>query len=76
MKNLFVLFIFLIGLIIPSPSIASHIELQPCIQVSHCVREEVNVERIDSPYEKVKFFVENTPRTKIVESDGDIYMQK
>ena len=50
---------------------ASHIELKPCIQVSHCVREELNVDSIDSPYEKVKSIVENTPRTKIVESDGD-----
>ena len=52
---------------------ASHIELKPCIQVSHCVREELNVERIDSPYEKVKSYVENSPRTKIVESDGDYF---
>ena len=50
---------------------ASHIELKPCIQVSHCVREELNVEIIDSPFEKVKSIVENIPRTKIVESDGD-----
>jgi len=71
MKNLFILFFFLSGLVIPSPAIASHIELKPCIQVSHCVREELNVERIDSPYEKVKSIIENSPRTKIVDSDGD-----
>ena len=71
MKNLFILFLLLIGLVIPSPSIASHVELKPCIQVSHCVREELNVEKIDSPYEKVKTIVENSPRTKIVELDGD-----
>ena len=50
---------------------ASHVELKPCIQVSHCVREELNVEKIDSPYEKVISIVQNSPRTKIVESDGD-----
>ena len=50
---------------------ASHIELKPCIEVSHCVREELNVVRVDSPYEKVKSFIENSPRTEIVESDGD-----
>ena len=55
----------------PSTAMASHIELKPCIQVSHCVREELNVDSIDSPYEKVKSIVENSPRTKIVESDGD-----
>ena len=73
MKNLFILFFILYGLIIPSSAMASHIELKPCIQVSHCVREELNVERIDSPYEKVKSYVENSPRTKIVESDGDYF---
>ena len=71
MKNLFILFLLLCGLVSPSSAIASHIELQPCIEVSHCVREELNVERIDSPYEKVKSIVENFPRTEIVELDGD-----
>ena len=71
MKNLFILFLILIGLVIPSPSMASHVELKPCIQVSHCVRDELNVEKIDSPYEKVISIVQNSPRTKIVESDGD-----
>ena len=71
MKNLFILFILLYGLFIPSPAIASHIELKPCVQVSHCVREELNVKQIDSPFERVKSIVENSSRTKIVESDGD-----
>ena len=71
MKNLFILFLLLYGLVTPSSAKASHIELQPCIQVSHCVREDLNVDTIDSPYEKVKSIVENSPRTIIVESDGD-----
>ena len=71
MKNLFILFLLLYGLVIPSSAIASHIELKPCIKISHCVRDELNVERIDSPFEKVKSIVDNIPRTKIVESDGD-----
>ena len=71
MKNLFILFLLLYGLVTPTSAMASHIELQPCIQISHCVREELNVERIDSPYEKVKSIVENSPRTKIVELDDD-----
>ena len=71
MKNLFILFLLLCGLVSPSSAIASHIELQPCIEVSHCVREELNVEKIDSPYKKVKSIVENFPRTEIVELDGD-----
>ena len=57
MKNLFILFLLLCGLVSPSSAIASHIELQPCIEVSHCVREELNVEKIDSPYEKVKSII-------------------
>ena len=71
MKNLSILFLLLYVLVMPSTAMASHIELKPCIQVSHCVREELNVERIDSPYEKVKSIVENFPRTEIVELDGD-----
>ena len=71
MKNLLILFLLLYGLFNHSPAMASHIELKPCIQVSHCVREELNIERIDSPFEKVKSIVENSPRTKIVELDGD-----
>ena len=71
MKNLFILFLLLYGLVIPSSVMASHIELKPCIQVSHCIRDELNVESIDSSFEKVKSIVENMPRTKIVESEGD-----
>ena len=71
MKNLSILFLLLYVLVMPSTAMASHIELKPCIQVSHCVREELDVERIDSPYEKVKTIIENSPRTIIVESDGD-----
>ena len=71
MKNLSILFLLLYVLVIPSTAMASHVELKPCIQVSHCVREELNVDSVDSPYEKVKSIIENSPRTKIVESDGD-----
>ena len=71
MKNLSILFFLLYVLVMPSTAIASHIELKPCIKVSHCVREELNVDSIDSPYEKVKSIVKNSPRTEIVESDGD-----
>ena len=71
MKKLSILYLLLYVLFMPSTAMASHIELKPCIQVSHCVREELNVDSVDTPYEKVKFIVENTPRTKIVEIDGD-----
>ena len=71
MKNLSILFLLLYVLFMPSTAMASHVELKPCIQVSHCVREELKVDNIVSPYEKVKSIIENSPRTKIVESDGD-----
>ena len=71
MKNLPILFLLLYVLVMPSTAMASHVELKPCIQISHCVREELNVDSIEAPYEKVKTIVENTPRTEIVESDGD-----
>ena len=71
MKNLSILFLLLYVLVMPSTAMASHVELKPCIQISHCVREELNVDSIEAPYEKVKTIVENTPRTEIVESDGD-----
>jgi len=71
MKNLIVLGILFLGLIFPSKSYASHIELKPCIQISHCVREELIVENISEPFESIKQIIENTPRTKIVENDGD-----
>ena len=71
MKNLIVLVFLILGLIFPSKSYASHIELKPCIQISHCVREEVEVKNISEPLEVIKQIIENTPRTKIVENDGD-----
>ena len=71
MKYLTIICFFFIGLINPSSSLASHIELKPCIEISHCVREELNLDVSDSPFEKVKSIVEETPRTEIVEIDGD-----
>ena len=71
MKKLLVFVFIVLGLLLPSKSYASHIELKPCIQVSHCVREELQVENIGKPFEKIKQIIENTPRTKVVENDGD-----
>ena len=71
MKILIVLGFLFLGLTFPSKSYASHIELKPCIQISHCVREELSVENISEPFEEIKQIIENTPRTKVVENDGD-----
>ena len=71
MKNLILLGLLFLGLIFPSKSYASHIDLKPCIQISHCVREELEVKNINDPFEEIKQIIENTPRTKVVENDGD-----
>ena len=71
MKNFIILGLLFLGLVFPSKSYASHIELKPCIQISHCVREELEVENISEPFDSIKQIIENTPRTKIVENDGD-----
>ena len=43
----------------------------PCVEIAHCVREEWEVNNIEKPFEEIKTFIENTPRTEIVEIDGD-----
>ena len=42
-----------------------------CVEIAHCVREEWAVKNIEKPFEEIKTFIENTPRTEIVEIDGD-----
>ena len=50
---------------------ASHVDLKPCIQTSHCVREEWMAESIKDPLSEIQIILENTPRMEIVEIDGD-----
>lgn len=71
MKIFFVSFFIFIGFIFPSASFASHIELSECIEIAHCVREEWEVDSIEQPFKEVKEIIENTPRSVIVELDGD-----
>ena len=71
MKNFLVIAFIFLGFFLPGKSYASHIELKPCVQVSHCVREELEVENISEPFQEIKQIIENTPRTQIVENDGD-----
>ena len=71
MKSFFVgIFIFL-GLLFPSTSFASHIELDECVEIAHCVREEWEVSKIKQPFNEIKEIIENTPRSVIVELNGD-----
>ena len=71
MKIFFVSFFIFIGFIFPSASFASHIELSDCVEIAHCVREEWEVDSIEQPFKEVKEIIENTPRSVIVELDGD-----
>ena len=71
MKIFFVSFFIFIGFIFPSASFASHIELSECVEIAHCVREEWEVDSIEQPFKEIKEIIENTPRSVIVELDGD-----
>ena len=71
MKIFFVSFFIFIGFIFPSASFDSHIELSECVEIAHCVREEWEVDSIEQPFKEVKEIIENTPRSVIVELDGD-----
>ena len=71
MKNYILLVLLFLGLFLPAKSYASHVELKPCIQISHCVREELDVANIREPFETVKKIIENTSRTKITDYDQD-----
>tara|TARA_Y100001968_G_C19453968_1_gene770822 strand:- start:1266 stop:1661 length:396 start_codon:yes stop_codon:yes gene_type:complete len=67
LTTLFILFVTFL----PFKAEASHIDLKPCIQTSHCVREEWIVEDIKDPLSELQIILENTPRIKITEIDGD-----
>ena len=71
MKILFIAILICSTFLLPSSSFASHLELKPCIEIAHCVRQDWEVSNIDEPFNEIKKFIENTPRTKIVEIDGD-----
>ena len=71
MKFFFVSFFIFLGFIFPSASFASHIELSECVEIAHCVREEWDVNSIDQPLKEIQEIIENTPRSVIVELDGD-----
>jgi len=71
MKILFLAILISSSFLFPLSSSASHLDLKPCIEVAHCVREEWEVNNIEEPFEEIKLLIENTPRTEIVEIDGD-----
>lgn len=69
--------IFFVGILIflsflfPSASFASHIDLSNCVEIAHCVREDWDVSSIEKPFKEIKEIIKNSPRTEIVELDGD-----
>jgi len=71
MKILFAVILISVNFIFPSSSLASHVDLKPCIEVAHCVKEEWNINNIAEPFTKIKTIIEKTPRTEIVEIDDD-----
>ena len=71
MKIIFLLILIFSNFLFPVSSFASHVELEPCIEVGHCVKEKWEVKNIDNPFEKIKSIIETTPRTEIVEVDED-----
>ena len=71
MKILILAILISSSFLFPSSSFASHVDLKPCIEVAHCVREEWDVNNIEEPFKEIKTLIENTPRTEIVEIDGD-----
>ena len=71
MKNFFAGILIFLSLLFPSASFASHIDLGKCVEISHCVREDWEVSSVEQPFKEIKEIIENSPRTEIVELDGD-----
>ena len=45
--------------------------MSKCVEIAHCVREDWEVSSIEQPFKEIKEIIENSPRTEIVELDGD-----
>ena len=71
MKILFLAILICASFLFPSSTFASNVRLNPCIEIAHCVREEWDVNNFKDPFEDIKALIANTPRTEIVEIDGD-----
>ena len=71
MRHFIIGILILIGFIFPSSSFASHIELNECVEIAHCVREEWEVSSIEEPFKEIKEIIESSPRSVIVEIDED-----
>ena len=66
MKILFLAILICSSFLFPSSSFASHVELKPCVEIAHCVREEWEVKNIEKPFEAVSYTHLTLPTTTIV----------
>ena len=57
--------------LISSPLFAATANLDPCVEIAHCSREEWDVKSLNDPMKEVKRILELTPRTKITELEDD-----
>ena len=66
MKILFFAILICSSFLFPSSSFASHVELNACVEIAHCVREEWEVNNIEKPFEAVSYTHLTLPTTGIV----------
>ena len=71
MKIFFLAILLFTNILFPSSSYASHVDLKPCIEVAHCVREEFEVIFNNQSFAEIISIIENSPRTEIVEINRD-----
>lgn len=71
MKIIYLIILMFTSFLYPESSLASQVELKPCIEVAHCVREEWDVRNSENPFEAIQSIIEITPRTEIVELNRD-----
>ena len=70
MKKIFILLFFSLIVFINSQSSLAdsrESELPPCIVITHCIKENWEVNDIEDSFHKIEIAISNTPRTKIVE---------
>ncbi len=70
MKKIFILLFFsLIFFLYSQSSLADsgETELPPCVVITHCVKENWEVNDIEDTFHKIEIAISNTPRTNIVE---------
>jgi len=71
MKILFLAILICSSFLFPSSSFASHVELKPCVEIAHCVREEWEVNNIKKPFEEIKTFIIDKITTNIMNISGE-----